>query len=74
MIVSDLYSNDADKVCKSYSCLKLPIKAHSHVGFLKILQSMFHLTYSIDIENCCKQAEFLNKEIIMKYLVVKPFA
>ena len=38
---------------------------------------MYHLNDSfdsIDIWNCCNQAQFLNKEIIMKCLTIKFFA
>ena len=30
------YTNKGDKVCECYSCLKMMIQAHLHVGFFKI--------------------------------------
>ena len=30
------YLNERDKVCECYSCLKMVIQAHLHVGFLII--------------------------------------
>ena len=35
---------------------------------------MFHLNDSINILNCCNQAQFLNKEIIMKCVAIEFFA
>ena len=35
---------------------------------------MFHLSDSIDIKDCCNQAQCLNKEIITKCLAIKIFA
>ena len=34
---------------------------------------MFHLINSINIQNCCNEVQFLNKEIIMKYFAIKFF-
>ena len=31
------YSNEEDKVCECYSCLKMMIQAYLHVGFLKLV-------------------------------------
>ena len=38
------------------------------------LQNMYYLNDSIDLWNCCNQARFLNKEIIMECTVIKIFA
>ena len=35
---------------------------------------MFHWNDSVSMENSCNQAQFLKKEIIMKYLAGKIFA
>ena len=35
---------------------------------------MYHLNDSIDIQNYCNQAQFLDKEIIMNCLVTEMFA
>ena len=31
-----VYLNEGDKVCERYSCLKMVIQAHLHVGFFTI--------------------------------------
>ena len=54
-----------------YSCLKLMIQSHLHIGFFKIF-FIKNVSLRIQlIENGCNQAQFLNKEIIMKCFVIK---
>ena len=66
-----------NKVRECYSCVRLTIQVHFCVGFFAIflddifLYFMSHLSNSIDIKNYCNQAQFLNKEIIMKCLRLK---
>ena len=65
-----------DKVCECYNCLKMMIQAHLHVGFFTILfikRASLEWFY-IYIWNCCQQAQFLNKTIIMKCLESKVIA
>ena len=50
MIVLNAYLNEEDNVCECYSCLKMVIQAHIHVGFLKYFSlNVHHLNDSIYI-------------------------
>ena len=58
------YLNEGDKVRKCYSCLKMIIQAHLHVGFFKIFfikRSLFKRFY-LYMKKYCNQAQPLNKK------------
>ena len=69
------YLNEGDKIGERYSSLKMMIQAHLHVVFSQYLSlNVHHLNDSIYIWNCCNQARFSNKKIIMKCFAINIFA
>ena len=71
--LTSAYVNEGDNFWECYSCLKMMIQASLHVCFFSqnFLLSVHHLNDSIYIKNCCNQARFSNKKIIMKCLAIK---
>ena len=70
------YLNEGDKVRECYSCLKLIVQAHLHVGFFTVffIKRASLKRFYLYMRNCFNQAQFLNKKIIMKCLAIKIFA
>ena len=69
------YLNEGHQFCECYSCLKMVILAHLHVGFLQCFSLNVHyLSDSNYLWNCCNQGQLLNKKVIMKCLAIKFFA
>ena len=68
------YLNEGDKVRECYSCLKLMVHGYLHIAISYCFWLHVHdLSDSNYIWNCCNQAQFLNKTIVMKCLAIKLF-
>ena len=66
------YLNEGDKVRECYSCLKLMVHGYLHIAISYCFWLHVHdLSDSNYIWNCCNQAQFLNKTIVMKCLAIK---
>ena len=70
-----MYLNEGDKVRECYSCLKMIVQAHLHVGFFSIffikraLLKQFYLYVKM-----LQSSTIFKQKLIMKCLVVKIFA
>ena len=69
------YLKEGDKVCECYSCLKMVIQAHLHVGFFTIfyIKSASLKRFYLSLKLAGKD-NFLNKKVIMTCLAIKIFA
>ena len=67
--------NKGDKVCECYSCLKMIVQAHLHVGFFTILfikralLKRFYLYMKL-----LQSSTIFKQKIIIKCLAIKIFA
>ena len=70
------YLNEGDKGRECYSCLRLIVQAHLHVGFFTVffIKRASLKRFYFYMRNYFNQAQFLIKKIIMKCLAIKIFA
>ena len=67
--------NKGDKVCECYSCLKMIVQAHLHVGFFTILfikRALLKRFYSY--MKLLQSRTVYKQKIIIKCLAIKIFA
>ena len=67
--------NKGDKVCECYSCLKMIVQAHLHVGFFTILfikRALLKRFYSY--MKLLQSSTVYKQKIIIKCLAIKIFA
>ena len=56
------FLNEGNMVRQCYSCLKMIIQVHLHVGFLTVFFIKRALLKPFNLSNCCNQAPFLSKK------------
>ena len=68
--------NKGDKVCECYSCLKMIVQAHLHVGFFTILfikRALLKRFYNLLLK-LLQSSTIFKQKIIIKCLAIKIFA
>ena len=70
------YLNEGDQGCEYYSCLKVVVQVHLHVGFFTIffIKRAWLKRFYLYLKCCAIKHNFLNKKIITKCLVIEIFA